>query len=137
MQTVRILQAVTLMLIVALAASCAASKEYTAKIFGPRVETEKDSSLMAIKFLELDKLNPEGDEWVAADFIVKDSLTGSPVIPDIATTNKTNLPIKDTSAKEPVSVPIAGSKKVPVTEEPVARTTTGKDGTRNKTTREK
>ena len=36
MQTTRIVQAVILMMIVAMAASCAASKEYTSKLFAPR-----------------------------------------------------------------------------------------------------
>ena len=37
MQTVRLLQAVALMLIVALAASCTATKEYTSKLFAPPI----------------------------------------------------------------------------------------------------
>jgi hypothetical protein len=138
MQTVRILQAVALMMVVALAASCAASKEYTAKIFGPRVETEKDSSLMAIKFLELDKLNPEGDEWVTTNIVAKDSASGMPITPAIATVKNNPSVIKDSLTKEPVTVPVADTKNPnPVTEEPVARTTTSQNGTRNKTTREK
>src|SRR5438552_7777053 len=56
MQTMRILQAVVLMLIIALAASCATSNQYVSKLFGPRPIPVKDSQAVAIKFLELDSL---------------------------------------------------------------------------------
>ena len=41
MQTARIVQAVVLMMIVALAASCAASKEYTSKLFAAHERSGK------------------------------------------------------------------------------------------------
>ena len=69
MQTSRILQAVALMLIVALAASCAASKEYASKIF-PTKTAEKDSQAVALRFLELDKLEPDQENWVTTDIIM-------------------------------------------------------------------
>jgi hypothetical protein len=55
MQISRIVQAVMLMMIVALAASCASSKEYTSKLFAPRTPVIKDSQVLAIRFLELDR----------------------------------------------------------------------------------
>ena len=67
MQTIKILQAVVLMMIVALAASCATSNQYVSKLFGPRSAVEKDTTGI-VKFLELDSLeNQEG--WVKTDTI--------------------------------------------------------------------
>jgi hypothetical protein len=69
MQTARLLQAVALMLIVALAASCAATKEYTSKIFPSKTEV-KDSQAVALRFLDLDKLEPDQENWVSTDIIM-------------------------------------------------------------------
>lgn len=69
MQTARIVQAVALMLIVAVAASCAATKEYTSKIF-PTQPVVKDSQAVALRFLELDKLDPDQENWVSTDIIM-------------------------------------------------------------------
>ena len=69
MQTARIVQAAILMLIVALAASCAATKEYASKIFPSGIE-EKDSQAVALRFLELDKLEPDQENWVSTDIIM-------------------------------------------------------------------
>ena len=67
MQKIRIVQAVALMLIVALAASCAATKEYASRIFPTKIE-EKDSQAVALRFLELDKLEPVADVPVARNY---------------------------------------------------------------------
>lgn len=69
MQIARILQAVAVMLIVAMAASCAATKEYASKIFPVKTE-EKDSQEVALRFLELDKLDPDQENWVSTDIIM-------------------------------------------------------------------
>lgn len=54
MQAARFLQAVVLMMVVALAASCATGKEYTSKIFAPRNTVAKDSAVTASpKFLDM------------------------------------------------------------------------------------
>jgi hypothetical protein len=72
MQTVRIVQAVALMLIVAVAASCAATKEYSSKLFTPRnqVAQPADSTAVALKFLELDNVDPDKANWVTTDIIM-------------------------------------------------------------------
>ncbi len=71
MQTVRIGQAVVLLSIVAMAAGCAASKEYTSKLFAPRdAASVKDSQATALRFLELDNLEPDKDNWVTTDIIM-------------------------------------------------------------------
>lgn len=78
MQTVRIVQAVALMLIVAMAASCAASKEYSSKLFAPRTQSEKDSVAVALKFLELDESDTDPGNWVSTDIILgRDTATSS------------------------------------------------------------
>jgi len=77
MQTARIVQAVAIMMIVALAASCAASKEYTGKIFAPRDEQAKDSQAVALKFLDMDSLQTEKDGWVSTDIIMGRDTSGS------------------------------------------------------------
>lgn len=51
MQTSKIIQAVILMLIIALAASCAAGKQYSEKVFGPRTSRVKDEAPKPVRFL--------------------------------------------------------------------------------------
>jgi hypothetical protein len=72
MQTVKILQAVTLMLVVALAASCATGHQYVTKLFSPRTAIVKDSQQL-VRFLELDKLNMNKEGWVKTDIVKKDT----------------------------------------------------------------
>lgn len=112
MQTARILQAVLLMMVVALSASCAASKEYTTKLFGPRPEAAKDTQSV-VRFLELEKLDPNKEDWVEVN-ITRDS-TG-------------------TATSDPVAE--AKTSPAPAPQEPIAKTTTRPDGTRNKTKRD-
>lgn len=76
MQTARILQAVILMLIMALATSCATSNQYVSKLFGLRPAVAKDTQQL-VQFLELDKLNANDEEWVKTDIAKKDTLTGT------------------------------------------------------------
>ena len=87
MQTTRIVQAVILMMVVALAASCAASKEYTSKLFAPRIPVLKDSTAVALKFLELDSLQTEKDGWVTTDIIKgKDTTSQTLLLDNLAKT---------------------------------------------------
>lgn len=51
MQTSKIIQAVILMLIIALAASCAAGKQYSEKVFGTRTSRVKNESPKPVRFL--------------------------------------------------------------------------------------
>jgi hypothetical protein len=113
MQTTRILQAVALMLIMALAASCATSNQYVSKLFGPKPVVVKDTQAIAIKFLELDSLEADKVSWVKTD-ITKD---------------------KD-SAKEVKTIPVVTeAKTIPLPAESIAKTS-NPDGTRTKKTRE-
>jgi hypothetical protein len=137
MQISRIVQAVMLMMIVALAASCAASKDYTSKLFAPRTPVVKDSQVLALRFLELDKLEPNAENMVSTDAIMgRDTATSSLALDNLAIT----LPAKaDTTVKASVSKPVsvtADKKIIPVESEPVAKSS--KPGeVRTKRTREK
>jgi hypothetical protein len=113
MQTMRILQAVTLMLIVTMATSCATSNQYVSKLFGPRSIPVKDSQVMAIKFLELDSLEADKQSWVKTD-ITKD---------------------RDSSGEIKTIPIVADTKTAPLPGEPIAKTG-NPDGTRTKKTRE-
>ena len=120
MQTTRILQAVALMLVLALAASCATSNQYVSKLFGPRPAVVKDTQALAIKFLELDSLEA-GKEWVKTDITKdKDSTAESKTIPVVAETK---------------TAPLPETKTIPLPQEPIAKTN-NPDGTRSKKTRE-
>lgn len=119
MQITRILQAVALMLVLALAASCATSNQYVSKLFAPR-PIIKDTQAIAVKFLELDSLEA-GDEWVQTD-ITKDK--------DSTTETKT-IPV----AMETKTTPLRETKTIPLPQEPIAKTN-NPDGTRTKKTRE-
>jgi len=113
MQTARLVQAVVLMLIVAMAASCAATKEYASKIF-PAQTVEKDSQAVALKFLDLDKLEPDQENWVSTDIIMgRDTASGtaaldklSEVFPSapLKTAKKDSIAPMDTKPGIPVYV---------------------------------
>jgi hypothetical protein len=115
MQTARILQAVVLMLIVALAASCATGNQYISKVFKPRTVADSMQTVKVqkqVKFLEFDSTDDETLEWVKKD------------------------PVKDSSADTKTIPIIAETKSTPVTDQPVAKTTSGPGGVRTKTKRE-
>ena len=137
MQTARIVQAVMLMMIVALAASCAASKDYTSKLFAPRTPAIKDSQVLALRFLELDKLEPNPENMVSTNAILGiDTATSSVALDNLAN----SIPVRnDTTNKASVSkaVPVTAAEKniIPLESEPVAKSS--KPGVvRNKRTRE-
>jgi len=159
MQTARIVQAVILMMIVALAASCAASKEYSSKLFAPRTPVTKDSLAVALRFLDLDKIEPNQDNWVTTDIINgKDTTSQTLALDNLAKTvpaiavsgekersatkkeDKTNIDkMAKTSSpanEKEKSVVRKENKISPLGTEPVAKSTTSPDGTRIKSTRE-
>ncbi len=140
MQTARILQAVVLMMIVALAASCTASKEYSSKLFSPRNENMKDSQSIALRFLELDSLQSEKEGWVSTDFIMgRDTISKTLALDNLAKTIPASSIAKDTAViiKEVKSEPVyVETKATPVADQPIAK---NYDPTviRNKKTRDK
>lgn len=138
MQTARIVQAVILMIIIALAASCAVSKEYTSKLFAPRTPVLSDSSQsLALRFLELDKLEPNAENMISTDAIMgRDTTISTAALDNLA---KNILVKSDTLAKSETSKasPVAGMDKkiIPMESEPVAKSS--KPGeVRTKRTRE-
>jgi hypothetical protein len=115
MTTARILQAVGLMLMLALAASCATSNEYVNKIFKPRnadsIQTVKQQK--KIKFLEMGGDTTENEVWVKWE-------------------NK-----EDSSDTESKPAPVMAEKKSEPSPEqqPIVKTTT-QGGVRTKSKRE-
>ena len=140
MQKARILQAVVLMMIVALAASCTASKEYSSKLFSPRNENVKDSQSIALRFLELDSLQSEKEGWVSTDFIMgRDTISKTLALDNLAKTFPASSIVKDSAViiKEEKSEPVyVETKTTPVADQPIAK---NYDPTviRNKKTRDK
>jgi hypothetical protein len=61
------LQAVIILLIVAIASGCAATREYTSKLFKPATSPGPDSQVVALRFLELDELEGDQENWVSVD----------------------------------------------------------------------
>ncbi len=141
MQTARIVQAVALMLIVALAASCAASKEYTSKLFAPRTPVVKDSTVTALRFLELDRVKPDQDNWVSTDIIMgRDTGSRTTALDKLATVfpaKPVTQPAADTAALKEEKGILAGSAKKPAAEEEPIVKSTVQGAVRTKTTREK
>lgn len=119
MQTARLLQAVVLMMMVAVAASCATSHEYVSKLFKPRSEPEQvvvKKELKPVKFLEFDSTGEESDNWVKTD---------------IVTSSDSIIMARATAKMDSVIV----AKPTPIVSEPVAKTSSP-DGTRNKKSRD-
>lgn len=147
MQTARIVQAVVLMIIVALAASCAASKEYSSKLFSPRNEEVKDSQATALRFLELESLQSEKDGWVTTDIIMgRDTGSKTNALDKLAKTFPSATAVMDTVASVREELPagkegktnpvIMETKAVAAADQPIAKNYNPGE-VRNKKTREK
>jgi hypothetical protein len=107
MQLARIIQAVILMTIVALAASCATAKEYTSKLFAPRVEATKDTVLVtkSPRFLDIETSDTNDGSWVTTDIITgKDTASNTIAVDNLDNLVKTKKAQKDSVAViKPVS----------------------------------
>jgi hypothetical protein len=127
MQTVRLLQTVVLMLVIALAASCAASKEYTAKLFAPRIAPEStlDSSGVALKFLNMDTAEEDKSNWVSTDIIMgRDSSNSTTALDNFSKTFPAS-PVKKDSIAAPKEKEVNDNRSVPILTEvkpPVEKT---------------
>ena len=125
MQTTRILQAVVLMMIVAVAASCAASKEYSGKLFSPRNENVKDGRATTLRFLELDSLQSEKDGWVTTDIIMgRDTVSKTLALDKLAKVFPAVSAMKDTATtgKEEKTTPVmVETKPIPAADQPIAK----------------
>jgi hypothetical protein len=70
------LQAVIILVVMAIASGCAATKEYTSKLFKPATGQVKDSQAVALRFLELEELDGDQENWVnTSDLKQGDSLS--------------------------------------------------------------
>jgi hypothetical protein len=144
MQTTRIVQAVMFMMIVAMAASCAASKEYTSKLFAPRVVEAKDSLATAkvLRFLDIESNNTDNENWVTTDIIMgRDTVSKTLALDKLANiypAAKATTVIADTinkDEKEKSKAVFAEAKPISIESEPVARNTIPTE-VRTKKTRE-
>lgn len=126
MQTARMVQAVILMMIVAMAASCAASKEYSSKLFAPRIPVVKDSQQFAKRFLQLDSAETDTKDWVTTDIIMEREIDTKTIALDkLAKVFPANPLVIDSSTKngQTKTITVNGSmaKTLPVETEPVAK----------------
>jgi hypothetical protein len=117
MQTSRLIQAILLMLIVALAASCSLGKEYSSKLLAPRVTINSTSKPKAQKFLDFDGQKTNSEDWVqTADIKNTDSLNTStvklpikmPVKTDTLKSNKEVKPLPVHNDPGPINTENAG-----------------------------
>lgn len=75
MQLSRFIQALILMLLVAMAASCTTGKEYTAKIFAPRNIVRDSAVTIAPRFLDIDGNDTDSAIFISAElYHTKDSV---------------------------------------------------------------
>jgi len=82
MQVARLVQAVVLMLILAMAASCTASKEYTQKLFSSPPTPPEDSLQTAIRFLDLESLETNKENWVTTAIMNGSDTTKNSIVLD-------------------------------------------------------
>lgn len=110
MQLSRFIQALILMLMVALAASCTTGKEYTARIFAPRTVAKDSAVAAAPRFLNLDGDDSDSTGFVSTElYQAKDSNTA--IVMRQATVSKT-----DSTQKVESSQPEAGVRIVKTAE---------------------
>lgn len=131
MRTVQIVQAVSLMTVVALFTGCAASKEYTSKLFAPRnpVEKAKDSQSVALRFLDLDNVEPNKEDWVTTDIIMgRDTSTRTTALDNftkifpaapLATAKKDSTAVKEQDIEVKTAPVMVETKPVMVETKPV------------------
>lgn len=140
MQTAKKGRTVVLLIIVVAVASCAASKEYTTKLFPGSQSALKDSQAVALRFLELEKEEEDKENWVTTDIIMgRDTVSKTLALDNLtkvypSTTAKTDSTLK-TSNTERVKTTTATKNAEPVVEEPVAKAANA-NGVREKRKRE-
>lgn len=128
MQAVRLLQAAILMIVLALAASCATSKDYTSRLFGARPELQKEPEFLSVQFLELDSAVINNKDWVTTDII-----NGKETINNTAALDNLSLSLPATSQKSTTDT-IGKIQTVKML--PEAKSTSLVNGTRIKTIRD-
>ena len=123
MQSIRMGQTVIALFTIAAVTSCAATKEYTSKLFTPR-ETVKDSQEVALKFLDIETRAQNDENWVNTDkYLGRDSINKSLALDDLSETfpSKTNSRTDSLKTDLSKSKTELANKPVPKENEPVAR----------------
>jgi len=83
MNTIKFTQFSIAIFTLTIASGCASGKAYTNKIFAARnEETTKDSLIKEIKFLELESLQPNDENWVSTDIIMGRDAAGNTIALD-------------------------------------------------------
>lgn len=125
MQKARLVQAVGMLVIVVMAASCAASKEYTSKLFAPRIPVLKDSQALALRFLSFDSTETDTEGWVSTDIIMgRDTVSNTLALDKLSKVYPSSPITTDSSAKteQAKTNPVAAENKPVVAESaPVAK----------------
>lgn len=132
MQTARLVQAVVLMMIVAVAASCAAGKEYAGKLFAPRTPVPADSQevVAQLRFLDLDEAETDKSNWVSTDIITgRDTMSQTAALDKFAEQYPASIAAKTDSSKNEI---IAATKKNAEPDSAIAKKeSTKKESTKN------
>ena len=128
------------MIVVALITSCAATKEYSSKLFSPRNDDIKNNPATALRFLELDSLQSETEGWVSTDIIMgRDTGNKTAALDKLAKVFPAVRAVKDTvtiSKDEKTTSVMVETKPIPAVEQPIAKNYDPTE-VRNKKTREK
>jgi len=129
MRTIQLVQAVILMSIVAIAASCAGAKTYTSRLFPRQQADSPGGKSLTIRFLEMENLEINPGGWVQTDLVNgKDSTNPTLAIDRLART----VPA---AGYQPVKSPVKEAADT-TRSEPVARSVPGNTGSRNKRSRD-
>lgn len=139
MQKTRMVQAVILMVILAMAASCTASKEYSSKLFAPRVPVDKDSQSIALRFLEFETSGSDKENWVTTDIIMgRDTVSKTLALDKLSNVFPVSSVTADTTVKSvegKATQVVTSTKPLPINSAPVAKNF-NPDEVRTKRTRE-
>jgi hypothetical protein len=121
MRTAGIGQAVIFMSIITIAASCAATREYSSKLFTPRVPVAKDSQATVLRFLDLDHVEADKSNWVTTDIIMgRDTIYKSLALDKLSQVFPSSTPAASTTRTTgKITIPEV-SKTVEEKSEPVA-----------------
>ncbi len=141
MQIAKIVQAVFLLTIVAVAASCATTNQYISKVFPTKQIKEKDTLAIAIRFLELEGINQNEEILVSTDIIMgRDTVSNTIALDNFAKIYPAATKvIADTSSKNINSIEttaISNKKESePIVKAPFTKPV-NQNGVREKRTRE-
>jgi len=121
MRTAGIGQAVIFMSLIIIAASCATTKEYSSKLFPPRVPIEKDNQATVLRFLDLDHVEADKSGWVTTDIIMgRDTTNKSLALDKLSQVFPSSTNSASTTQGSGKTTTPAAAKTVEENSEPVA-----------------